>query len=86
MGMFSFVTNRTLANKTGKEDAGKVKAFVKTGSSTLEGEYTCPDCGKPGKISQPFKRPIVIKCSGCGETLRLPRLKDSIKAEKKKGL
>jgi transcription elongation factor Elf1 len=84
--MFSFVTNRTLADKAGNEGAGRVKAFVKTGSTIIEGEYTCPDCGKSGKISQTFKRPIVIKCNLCGESLRLPRLKDSIKAEKKKGL
>ena len=86
MGMFSFITNRMLPNKAGKDDAGRVKAFVRTGSTTLEGEYTCPDCGKSGKISQTFKRPLVIKCGGCGESLRLPRLKDSVKAEKKKGL
>ncbi len=86
MGMFSFITNRTLASKAGREDAGRLKAFVKAGSATLEGEYTCPECGKSGKISQAFKRPLVIKCGGCGETLKLPRLKDEIKREKRKGL
>jgi transcription elongation factor Elf1 len=86
MGMFSFITNRTLPSQTGKDDAGRVKAFVKTGSNTLEGEYTCPDCGKSGRISQPFKRPLVIKCGGCGDSLKLPRLKDEIKREKKKRL
>ena len=86
MGMFSFVTNRTLPNKAGKEDAGRVKAFVKTGSTTLEGEYTCPECGKPGNISQIFKRPIIVKCGSCGEGIKLARLKDEMKRDKKKGI
>ncbi len=86
MGMFSFIANRTLSSKAGKEGAGRLKAFVKAGSSTLEGEYTCPECGKGGKISQTFKRPLMIKCGSCGEALRLSRLKDEIKKEKKKGL
>jgi len=84
MGMFSFMTNRTLPNKAGKEDAGRVKAFVKTGGSTLEGDYTCPECGKSGKVNQIFKRPIVVKCRDCGESIKLARIKDSIKQEKKR--
>jgi uncharacterized protein (DUF983 family) len=85
MGMFSFVTNRTVANKAGKEDAGRVKAFVKTGGTTLEGDMTCPECGQSCKINQVFKRPLAVKCSSCGETVKLARLKDEIKKDRKKG-
>ena len=84
MGMFSFVTNRTIADRSGKEDQGRLKAFVKTGSTTLEGEYTCPECKKAGKISQVFKRPIAVKCASCGFVIKLPRLKDEIKKDRKK--
>jgi hypothetical protein len=75
MGMFRYVTNRTLPNKAGKEDAGRVKAFVRNGSDTLEGEYRCPECGTEGRIKQVFNRPINIKCGKCGFLIRLPRLK-----------
>jgi transcription elongation factor Elf1 len=83
--MFSFVTNRTVASRAGREDAGRVKAFVRTGSTTLEGDLTCPECGQPSKISQTFRRPLVVKCAGCGETVRLARLKDEIKKDRKRG-
>jgi hypothetical protein len=84
MGMFAFVTNRTLPNKAGKEDAGKVRAFVKTGGNMLEGDFTCPECCRQCKISQPFKRPIILKCPVCGVSTKLARLKDEIKKDKKK--
>lgn len=75
MGMFRYMTNRTLSNKAGKEDAGRMKAFVRNGSETLEGEYMCPECGNEGKISQVFKRPINIKCEKCGFLIRMSKLK-----------
>ncbi len=75
MGIYSYVTNRTLPNKAGKEDAGRVKAFVRNGSDMLEGEYKCPECGNEGKVSQAFKRPISVKCEKCGYIMKLPRLR-----------
>jgi len=74
MGMFSYVTNRTLPNKAGQE-TGRIKAFVKHGSGTIEGEYTCPECKASGKISQAFTRPLAIRCAKCGFILKLPKLK-----------
>jgi len=75
MGIFKYVTNRTLASKNGTEGAGKVKVFVKNDSDRLEGEYKCPECGNEGNVSQEFKRPISIKCGKCGITIKLPKLK-----------
>ena len=75
MGMFKYVTNRTFSSKDGIESAGKVKAFVKNDSDTLEGDYVCPECKNEGKINQIFKRPISVKCDKCGHTMKLPKLK-----------
>ncbi|RLI96514.1 MAG: hypothetical protein DRO99_04315 [Candidatus Aenigmatarchaeota archaeon] len=75
MGAFRYVTNRTLADKEGNADAGRIKAFVKNGSDMLEGEYKCPGCGNEGMINQFFKRPISVKCENCGFLMKLPKLK-----------
>ena len=75
MGKYKYVTNRILESKAGRPDAGRVKAFVLNGSDKLEGEYRCPECGHEGKISQTFKRPIIVECGSCGHKMRLPRLK-----------
>ena len=75
MGVFKYVTNRTFANKVGDESAGKIKAFVKSDSNTLEGEYKCPECGNEGSINHEFKRPLCVKCEKCGLSMKLPKLK-----------
>jgi ribosomal protein S27E len=82
MGIYKYVTNRTFTSKDGVEDAGKIKAFVKTDSDTLEGEYKCPECGNEGKINQIFKRPISVKCDKCGYTIKVPKLKGKKKKKK----
>jgi len=79
MGMFRYITNRTLPNKAGKENAGRIRAFVKTGSNTLEGEYVCPECGNEGKINQVFRRPLSIRCEKCNLLMRMPKLKGKMK-------
>lgn len=75
MGMFKYVTNRTIASKDGNDSAGRIKAFVKSDADVLEGEYRCPECGNEGKISQEFKRPLSVKCEKCGNMMKLPKLK-----------
>jgi len=75
MGMFKYVTNRTLASRAGDESAGMVKAFVKSDSDRLEGEYKCPECGNNGSINQEFRRPLSVKCGKCGNIIKLPKLK-----------
>lgn len=79
MGMFKYITNRILPNKAGKEDAGRIKAFVRNGSDTLEGEYKCPECGNMGKVNQIFKKPINIRCEKCSFLMKMPKLKGKVK-------
>jgi transcription elongation factor Elf1 len=74
MGNYSYITCRTLQNKSG-EEKGKLKVFVRTGSETAEGEYECPECGDRGKVDQVFKRPLNVKCSKCGFLMKAPKLK-----------
>ena len=74
MGNYRYVTCRTVANKAGELN-GKIKAFVKTGSENLEGEYKCPECENEGKINQVFKRPISVRCEKCNFLMRMPKLK-----------
>lgn len=83
MGIYRFMMNRAVQSKEGKE-TGRIKAAVKTGSETLEGEYTCPECLKAGKVKQPFQRPIKVKCASCGHLIQVAKLKDELKKEKKK--
>jgi predicted RNA-binding Zn-ribbon protein involved in translation (DUF1610 family) len=78
---FSYVTNRMLQNKTGQEK-GRLKAFVKTGETTANVEYTCPECGHSSSMQQEFVRPFSVKCSKCGFLMKVPKLKDEIKKDK----
>ena len=82
MGIYRFMMNRGVNNKAGQE-AGRIKAAVRTGSDTLEGEYTCPECRSSGKVKQPFQRPIKVKCLSCGHLIQILKLKDELKKEKK---
>ena len=83
MGNFSYITNRTLQNSRG-EQKGRVAVLVRTGSATAEYKYTCPECGDARDGQQEFKRPITIRCQKCGYLMKLPKLKDELKKEKKK--
>ena len=74
MRKYRYVTNRSLVNKAGKEN-GHIKVLVKVDSSQAEGDFHCPECDFKGKVNQPFKRPINVKCTGCGITIKLPKLK-----------
>ena len=71
---FRYVTNRTVPNKSG-EMKGKLRACVRVGSDTAEVDYTCPECGHSEHTEQPFKRPFSVKCSKCGCTIKVPKLK-----------
>ncbi len=79
--IYRFMANRSFETPQGQ---GKIRMFVKTGSETAEGDYACPACKKSGKINQPFKRPIQVRCDSCGFLLKLARLKDEMKKEKLK--
>jgi ribosomal protein L37AE/L43A len=75
MGQFKYITNRTVPNKAGKEDAGNVRIMVKADSDTAEGDYVCPECQYSGKINQPFRKPVIVKCTKCSYSMKLPKLK-----------
>jgi len=79
---YRFISNRILKNSKGKE-TGKMRVVVKVGSDTAEVDYTCPECGFSEHTEKPWKRPFSVKCSKCGFIMRLPRLKDEIKREKR---
>jgi DNA-directed RNA polymerase subunit RPC12/RpoP len=79
---YRYITNRVVKNSRG-EDTGSIRARVKAGSDMVEGFYKCPECGNQGKVNQLFKRPLNVRCEKCGFLLKLPKLKDELKKEKK---
>ena len=83
MGNFKYITNRTLLNGAG-EEAGNIAVLVRNDSEEADVKYRCPECGFSEQTRKPWKRPFSVKCSKCGNLIRLPRLKDTIKREKKK--
>lgn len=80
---YRFISNRILKNGSGKE-TGRMRVLVKTGSDTAEVDYKCPECGSEKHLEQEWKRPFSVKCRNCGNLMKLPRLKDQMKKEKKK--
>lgn len=83
MRQFKYITNRTLKNEAG-EEKGKIRVLVKTDSDTAEVDYVCPECLLSEHVEQEWKRPFSVKCSKCGLTIKIPKLKDEIKRDKKK--
>ena len=82
MGNFRYITNRILLNKSGKEN-GNIAVLVPNGSDTARVRYRCPECGHSEQGEREWKRPFSVKCSSCGFMIRLSRLKDEIKKEKR---
>ena len=80
---FKFVSNRIIKNKN-EEETGRMRVIVRTGSETAEVDYECPECSFKEHIETEWKRPFSVRCNKCGFLLRLPKLKDEIKREKKK--
>ncbi|NIO19237.1 MAG: hypothetical protein GTN76_00425 [Candidatus Aenigmarchaeota archaeon] len=80
---YKFVSNRTLRNSR-EEERGRMRVLVKVDSDTAETDYECPECGFKGHVDAEWRRPFAVKCSKCGFVMRLPRLKDEMKREKKK--
>jgi predicted RNA-binding Zn-ribbon protein involved in translation (DUF1610 family) len=83
MGNYSYITNRTLQNKAGEKN-GRIAVRVKTGSATAEYNYTCPECGDQRSGQQEFHRPLAVRCQKCGFLMKLAKLKDELKKEKKR--
>ena len=79
---YRFVSNRVMKNSKG-DDKGRMRMLVPKGSETAQVDYVCPECGLSKHIETPWIRPFSVKCSKCGFVLKLPKLKDEIKKEKK---
>jgi len=75
-------TWREAKNKEGKY-TGKIRILVWKQDKIARCEYICPECGKYGYIEKPWKRPFSVKCEHCGFLIRVPRLRDEIKKDKK---
>ncbi|UCD07566.1 MAG: hypothetical protein JSW41_01165 [Candidatus Aenigmatarchaeota archaeon] len=82
MGNFKYITNRTLLNVVG-EESGNIAVLVRNDSDEADVRYRCPECGFSEQTRKPWKRPFSVKCSKCGFLIRLPRLKDEVKREKR---
>lgn len=78
MGQYSYVTNRVLENKEGKE-AGKLRVLVKTGSTDADVDYMCPECSHSTHLVMPWKRPFSVKCEKCSTVMKAPKLKNKDK-------
>ena len=82
MGNYRVISNRVMKNSSGQE-TGRLRIRVSNDSDIAEGDYTCPECGSQGPVKQEWKRPFNVKCGKCGFLMRMARLKDEIKKEKK---
>jgi ribosomal protein L37AE/L43A len=83
MGQYRYVTNRTAVNGAG-EAKGKIRVLVKENSDTAEVDYVCPECRMSEHIEQVWARPFSVKCSKCSFVIKLPKLKDEMKKDKKR--
>ena len=75
MRQFKYITNRSLPNKAGEEDKGKIRVLVRNESDTAEVDYACPECKASEHIEKLWARPFSVKCSKCGFLMRIPKLK-----------
>ena len=82
MGKYRYITNRTVLNNKG-EETGNIGVLVPNDSNNAKFKYKCPECGHKEMGEREWKRPFNVKCAECGHLLRLPRLKDEVKREKK---
>ena len=83
MGNFRYITNRTLINKAGQK-SGSIAVMVRNGSDDAEVKYRCPECGFSEQTKKPWKRPFSVKCEKCSIVMKVSKLKDEAKREKKK--
>jgi len=80
---YRFVSNRVLKDSK-EEEKGRIRVFVRTGSDIAETDYECPECGFKEHVKSEWKKPFSVTCSKCGSVMRLPKLKDEMKKEKKR--
>jgi predicted RNA-binding Zn-ribbon protein involved in translation (DUF1610 family) len=65
-------TYHTLRNL---DNNGKLRILVVKGENQAHVEYICPKCGHYEHVRQEWKRPFSVKCSKCGHTIKVSKLK-----------
>lgn len=75
-------TNRPIKNKEGKY-TGAIRILVLKKDNIARCEYVCPECKVHEYKETSWKRPFSIKCSKCNFLIRVPRMRDEIKKERK---
>jgi ribosomal protein S27E len=70
-------TNRTV------DGTGKIRVLA-TKDNVAHVEYKCPKCTNEDYTESEWKRPFSVKCSKCGGTIKVPKLKQQFKREQKK--
>lgn len=65
--------------KLGKN--GKIKVLVINGKAQVE--YICPHCGNCEYLKKEWKRPFLVKCSKCGKSIKVQKMRYLIKKERK---
>ena len=63
---------------------GEIRILV-LDDSVARCEYQCPKCQNIGYEEAEWKRPFSVKCSKCGAKVAVPKLRDAMKREMKKG-
>lgn len=86
-----YITTRELANKAG-EPKGKVRIMKKSEDEQAMVQLTCPECGFLDNRKEPWGEPFTsgagskqvfnVKCSKCGFSMKMLKLKKE--AAKKK--
>lgn len=69
--------------KRNGEIGGKIRIIVLKKDGIARVEYICPECGHYGYLETEWKRPFSFKCEECGFRIRVPRLRDEVKRERK---
>jgi len=78
----SYHTWRDVANKNGKR-TGKIRVLVLKVDQIARCEYICPECGYENYEEKPWKRPFSINCTKCNFLIRVSRMRDEVKRERK---
>ena len=60
---------------------GKIKVLVINGEAQVE--YICPNCGNYEYLKKEWRKPFLVKCSKCGESIKVQKMKYLIKKERK---
>lgn len=83
--MIEYITTRELEGKTN----GKIRISKLKEESNATVEFTCPECGASEKRNESWNEPFLegtgvnkkfnIRCSKCGHSLKLLKLKKEVK-------